>query len=162
MQIDTTECWLEDIDLPGHYARPAMAGQDRAWLVDPANRATVAKVWKRLQAAPRTLMGGHGLLTSEGLEEDGVPEWLVAHWRSIDYSATGERIELIPGGMVARDLERLGLGLADVQAGTVKTPRPRPRPTPRQRPQRTSPQRQAVEVKSQPTVVFRRRSGDHG
>lgn len=151
--------YLEDIKLPGHRGRPDMAVRDREWLVDPANRRTVAKVWERLIAAPRTLLGNYGFLTTDELEDDGVPEWLVSHWRSIDYAATGERIETIPGGMIAHDLERIGLGLADIEAGTVNTPRPRPRAAPQPRPRRAPPPPPAAEVKSEPVVIRRRGSG---
>lgn len=118
--------YLEDIVLPGHRGRPDMAMSDRQWLVDPRNRQTVAKLWERLQESPRTACGDYGHLVGDQLEDDGVPEYLVAHWRSIDYADAGERIELIPGSMIARDLRRLGLTHADVVAGTVVPPRPRP------------------------------------
>lgn len=134
MPTSTAEVWLEDVRLPGHSGRPDMPLSDRQWLADRRNRQTVARLWDRLREAPRTITGNYGSLTSEWLEDAGVPEWLVAHWRSIDYTATGERIEMIPGGMIARDLGRLGLGFADVQAGTAITPQPRPRPTRRHRP----------------------------
>lgn len=118
--------YLEDIALPGHPGRPKMALQDRSWLVHVRNRAAVAKLWARLQESPRTICGDYGFLVGDLLDDDGVPETLVSHWRSIDYADTGERIERIPGSMIARDLVRLGLGHADVMAGTVITPRPRP------------------------------------
>ena len=50
----------------------------------------------------------------------------MSHWRAVDYTDAGDRIEQIPGGMIARDLERLGLAQADVMSGTVTVPRPRP------------------------------------
>lgn len=120
--------YLEDIDLPGHRDRPSMFIEEKAWLVDPANRETVKKLWARLRAAPPTICGSYGFLIGEEIEDDGVPEILVAHWRHIEYTDTGERIEQIPGGMVARDLERLGLGREAVEQGTVVPPRPRPAP----------------------------------
>jgi hypothetical protein len=153
------EPWLEDVRLPGHRGRPDMAVQDRVWLVDPSNRSIVIRIWGQLQAATLTITGNYGNLSGDLLEGDGVPETLVSHWRSIDYTATGERIEKIPGGMIARDLDRLGLGLADIQAGTVNTPRRRPRAAPRPQPRRAPPQRQAAEVQTEPVVIRRRGSG---
>ncbi len=136
--------YLEDISLPGHRDRPSMFIEEKAWLVDPANRETVKKLWARLRAAPPTICGGYGFLIGEEMEDDGVPEILVAHWRHIEYTDTGERIEQIPGGMVARDLNRLGLTFRDVEAGTVVTPQRRPaqgyqpRANPASRPGRTT------------------------
>ena len=140
--------FLEDIELPGHRDRPDMAIPDRSWLVHPRNRSAVARLWARLQEAPRTAgkcaaccafelwarlqeaprtaCGGYGFLPGEQLEDDGIPEVIVSHWRAVDYTDAGDRIEQIPGGMIARDLERLGLAQADVMSGTVTVPRPRP------------------------------------
>ena len=118
--------FLEDIELPGHRDRPDMAMPDRSWLVHPRNRSAVARLWARLQEAPRTACGGYGFLPGEQLEDDGIPEVIVSHWRAVDYTDAGDRIEQIPGGMIARDLERLGLAQADVMSGAVTVPRPRP------------------------------------
>jgi hypothetical protein len=118
--------FLEDIELPGHRQRPDMAMPDRSWLVHPRNRSAVARLWARLQEASRTACGGYGFLSAEQLEDDGIPEVIVSHWRAVEYTDAGERLEQIPGGMIARDLERLGLALADLVAGTVTAPRPRP------------------------------------
>ena len=118
--------FLEDIELPGHRDRPDMAMPDRSWLVHPRNRSAVARLWARLQEAPRTACGGYGFLPGEQLEDDGIPEVIVSHWRAVDYTDAGDRIEQIPGGMIARDLERLGLAQADVMSGAVTAPRPRP------------------------------------
>ena len=118
--------FLEDIELPGHRQRPDMAMPDRSWLVHPRNRSAVARLWARLQEAPRSACSGYGFLSAEQLEDDGIPEVIVSHWRAVEYTDAGERLEQIPGGMIARDLERLGLALADLVAGTVTAPRPRP------------------------------------
>lgn len=120
--------FLEDIELPGHSERPDMDIGGREWIVHPRNRAAVARLWALLQEAPRTVCGVYGFLTSDQLDDVGVPEWLISHWRLIDYTDAGERVETIPGGMVARDLDRLGLGRDDVEQGTVVPPRPRPAP----------------------------------
>jgi hypothetical protein len=122
--------YLEDIDLPGHRGRPAMFLRDRIWLVAVRNRQTVKRLWDRLQTAT-TIMGLYGCLSSELLDEVGVPETLIAHWRTIDYADNGERIETIPGSMIASDLLRLGLGLADIEEGTVVAPQRRPAPVKR-------------------------------
>ena len=113
---------LEDIALPGHKDRPDMSIRDREWLVHPRSRQTVAKLWALLQEAPRTVCGGYGFLSSADLEDVGIPEQLVSHWRTIDYTDAGDRIEQIPGGMIARDLELLGLGREAVEQGTVVPP----------------------------------------
>lgn len=149
--------YLEDIALPGHRGRPDMDDRERQWLVDPRHQDVVARLWERLKAVSPSLLGGYGILTSEQLEDDGVPETLVAHWRSIEYGEQGERIEWIPGGMIARDLNRLGLGSDDVAAGTVVVPRPRPQPQlqPRQEAQVIAPP--AAPVK--PVVIRRRGEG---
>lgn len=120
--------YLEDINLPGHRDRAAMDLREKEWLVDPVNREAVRKLWRRIHEAQKTVMGNYGFLVGDQLEDDGIPEILVSHWRHIDYTATGERIEQIPGGMVARDLNRLGLKFQDVEAGTVVAPRRRPAP----------------------------------
>lgn len=122
--------FIEDIDLPGHRGRPAMFLCDRVWLVDVRNRQTVKRLWDRLQTAT-TIMGLYGCLNSDMLDEVGVPETLVSHWRTIDYADNGERIETIPGSMIAGDLFRLGLGLADIEQGTVVAPQRRPAPVKR-------------------------------
>lgn len=118
--------YLEDIDLPGHEGRPRMAMRDREWLTHLRNRSAVAKLWSRLHEAPRTACGGFGFVLGEQLEDDGIPEVIVSHWRDIHYTDTGERVERIPGGMIARDLGRLGLGQAEVIAGTAVVPARRP------------------------------------
>jgi hypothetical protein len=118
--------FLDAIELPGHRDRPDMAMPDRSWLVHPRNRSAVTRLWARLQEASRTACGGYGFLSAEQLEDDGIPEVIVSHWRAVEYTDAGERLEQIPGGMIARDLERLGLAQADVVAGTVTVPRPRP------------------------------------
>lgn len=143
--------YLEDIALPGHRGRPDMAMSDRQWLVDARNRQTVAKLWERLQESPRTICGDYGHVVGEQLEDDGVPEYLVSHWRTIDYGDRGERIELIPGSMIARDLRRLGLAHADVVAGTVVPPRPRPAVV-------TPPQARAPR-QTEPVLIRRRETG---
>ena len=117
--------YLDDIDLPGHRGRPAMFLRDRIWLVAVRNRQTVKRLWDRLQTAT-TITGLYGCLGSDLLDEVGVPETLIAHWRTIDYADTGERIEVIPGSMIASDLLRLGLGLADIEQGTVVALQRRP------------------------------------
>ena len=147
--------YLEDIELPGHRGRPDMDDRERHWLVDPANRDVVLRLWRRLRDVSPSLLGGYGILTSEQLEDDGVPETLVAHWRSIEYGEQGERIEWVPGGMIARDLNRLGLKFSDVAAGSVVAPLPRPQPQPRQTARVIGPQ--AVAVK--PVVIRRRGKG---
>jgi hypothetical protein len=118
--------YLEEIELPGHHDRPDMAMQDRSWLVHPRNRSAVARLWDRLSGSHRTACGGYGFLPGEQLEDDGIPEVIVSHWRAVEYTDAGERLEQIPGGMIARDLERLGLAQADLMSGTVTVPRPRP------------------------------------
>jgi hypothetical protein len=118
--------FLDAISLPGHRDRPDMAMPDRSWLVHPRNRSAVTRLWARLQEAPRSACSGYGFLSAEQLEDDGIPEVIVSHWRAVEYTDAGERLEQIPGGMIARDLERLGLALADLVAGSVTAPRPRP------------------------------------
>jgi|688.fasta_scaffold339668_2 hypothetical protein len=122
--------YLEDIDLPGHRGRPAMFVGDRVWLVDGRNRQTVKRLWDRLQTVT-TITGGYGCLTTDDLDDVGVRETLISHWRTIDYTDAGERIEAIPGCMIAGDLFRLGLGLADIEQGTVVAPQRRPAPVKR-------------------------------
>lgn len=118
--------YLEDIDLPGHRGRPAMSVGDRVWLVALRNRPAVLRLWHCLEATSKTLIGSYGFLTTDALDDAGVRESLIAHWRSIDYADNGERIETIPGSMIAGDLFRLGLGLADIEQGTVVAPQRRP------------------------------------
>lgn len=120
--------FLDDIDLPGHRERPDMDIGEREWLVHPRNRPTVAKLWALLQEVPRTICGAYGFVSSDQLDDAGVPERLVSHWRTIDYTGAGERIEQIPGSMIARDLDRLGLEREAVEQGTVVPPRRRPAP----------------------------------
>lgn len=120
--------YLEDIRLPGHRHRPDMAMSDRLWLVDPFNRGAVANLWACILTARRCALGTYGFLTSDQLDDAGIRETLIAHWRTIDYTDAGERIETIPGSMIAHDLELLGLGLADIENGTVVTPQRRPAP----------------------------------
>jgi hypothetical protein len=122
--------YLEDIKLPGHRGRPAMFVGDRVWLVDVRNRQTVKRLWDRLQTVT-TIMGGYGCLTTDDLDDVGGRETLIAHWRTIDYTDAGERVEAIPGSMIASDLFRLGLGLADIEQGTVVAPQRRPAPVKR-------------------------------
>lgn len=117
--------YLEDIAMPGHRDRPAMSLGDRLWLIAARNRQTIEKLWDRLTSAT-TIIGGYGCIDGDLLEEDGVPETLVSHWRTIDYTDAGERIVSIPGGMIARDLALLGLGREAVEQGTVITPQRRP------------------------------------
>lgn len=120
--------YLEDIRLPGHRHRPDMAMSDRLWLVDPFNRGAVANLWACILTARRCALGTYGFLTSDQLDDAGIRETLIAHWRTIDYTDAGERIETISGSMIAHDLELLGLGLADIENGTVVTPQRRPAP----------------------------------
>lgn len=120
--------------------RPSMSIADRAWLRHISNRKVVARIWDRLDASPRSALGTYGNLDDEALiDEDGVPECLVSHWRSIDYRADGSRVVVVPGGYVARDLVTLGLSreavfLDAVDAASVccakcsKQARPTPQP----------------------------------
>lgn len=123
--------YLEDIKLPGHRHRPDMAMSDRLWLVDPSNREAVANLWDCIVKAPLCIMGTYGYLTSDQLDDAGVRETLISHWRTIDYTDAGERIETIPGSMVAYDLVLLGLGRRDIEEGTVVAPQRRPAPVKR-------------------------------
>lgn len=90
--------------------RPGMAIEDRAWLRHRLNRDAVRRLWDRLEASPRSMLGRYGNLDDEAMiDEDGLPESLVAHWRSIDYLDDGRRVVTVPGSYVARDLITLGL-----------------------------------------------------
>lgn len=128
-------------DMPSPFRdRPSMSIADRAWLRHIGNRKVVARIWDRLDASPRSALSAYGSLDDEALiDEDGVPECLVSHWRSIDYRADGSRVVVVPGGYVARDLVALGLSreavfLDAVDAASVccakcsKQTRPTPRP----------------------------------
>ena len=123
--------YLEDIKLPGHRHRPDMAMSDRLWLVDPSNREAVADLWACIVKAPLCIMGTYGYLTSDQLDDAGVRETLISHWRTIDYAENGERIETIPGSNIAHDLALLGLGRRDIEEGTVVAPQRRPAPVKR-------------------------------
>ena len=90
--------------------RPGMAIADRAWLRCRRNRLVVRRLWDRLEASPRSVLGGYGNLDDEAMvDEDGLRESIVSHWRSIDYLDDGRRVVIVPGSHVARDLMTLGL-----------------------------------------------------
>lgn len=106
--------------------RPAMSIADRAFLRDPRNRHLVKRLWARIDATPITiagvaLAGLHDLLDETALlDEDEIPDFIVGHWRHVDYRVDGSRVALIPGGFVARDLNALGLSREAVLSDTVE------------------------------------------
>jgi hypothetical protein len=105
-----------------HPGRGGMTIRDREWLVATENRNVVKRLWAILLAAPKTIMGGIGNLTTDDLDDAGLRETLIAHWRDIRYGDDGSRQEVIPGSIITRDLELLGLSHEAVMSGTVKQP----------------------------------------
>jgi hypothetical protein len=137
-----------------HPGRPGMAIHDREWLVAPENRDVVKRLWAILLAAPRTITGGIGNLTTDELDDAGLPEPLIAHWRDIQYAEDGSRLEVIPGSIIVRDLKLLGLSREDVDNGTVKQPS---RPVAASKPKAPRTSRPSQPAASTVPFVIRRR-----
>jgi hypothetical protein len=137
-----------------HPGRPGMSIRDREWLVAPENRDVVKRLWSILLAGPRTIMGGIGSLTTDELDDAGLRETLIAHWRDVQYAEDGSRQESIPGSVMRRDLELLGLSREAVENGTVKQP---PRPAAASRPQAPPTSRRSQPAAPTVPFVIRRR-----
>lgn len=110
--------------MPCHAGRAEMCVEDRAWLRHPSHRDVVARIWQQIESAPVCLLGSSGNLDGDALEDAGVPEGLVSHWREVRYADDGSRAEIIPGPYVARDLRLLGLPRDAVMKGTVEVELP--------------------------------------
>ncbi len=136
-----------------HPGRIGMVIEDREWLVHPRNRDVVKQLWALLLAAPRTISGNYGNLSTDQLDDVGVPDCLISHWRDVRYGADGSREEIIPGSIIARDLELLGLSHDAVMSGIVKQPVKRDA----SRPKVAKPSRPATPV--EPLVIRRRGEG---
>lgn len=106
--------------LPSPFpGRPPLSLPDRAWLRDRSHRDVVLRVWELIAAAPRTITGGIGNLDGDDLDDAGLPEYIVGHYRDVTYADDGTRHVTIPASRVAHDLEALGLSRDTVVDGTA-------------------------------------------